>query len=120
MLCLYSCWTALLTVSAHETGKHIATEGGKSNTEALHSLPGGRHTLVLQADLGSQQSSQKAVRLALQHLALYKSQVRRKYHQTCDVDECWGDDDLARLTQQLPRMPRTRSVHMHGFFWPKK
>ena len=103
MLCLYSCGTALLTVSAHETGSHKATEGGKSNTEAPHGLPGGRHTLVLQADLESQQSSQTAVRLVLQHLAICKSQARHN-HRTCDVDEFRGDNDLAGCRERAQKV----------------
>lgn len=96
MLCLYFCWTALLTVSAHEAGRHKATEGGKSNTEAPHGLPGGRHTLgpwvttVLT----------KSYALGTVPPDNDKSQARHNNHQTCDVDEFrrqrWGDDDPAR------------------------
>lgn len=142
MLCLYSCWTALLTVSAHETGRHKVAEGAMSNTEAPHGLPGGRHTLVLQADLGSQQSSQKAIRLVLQHLAICRSQAIHNNHRTCDIDEFrqqrWGDDDLARckchsechLPSGLAELTFTTHLTTHaavreacictGLFWPKK
>ncbi len=83
----------------HETGRHKATGGGKSNTEAPHGLPCGRHTLVLRADLGSQQSSQKAIRLVLQHLAMQRSgEAQQPPDMQLDEfrEQRWGDVDLAR------------------------
>ena len=107
MICLYSCWTALLTVSAHETGKDKATEGGKPNTEAPHrAYPAIDIRLSFKLTFGSQQSSQTAVRLVLQHLAFHESRVSHNYHQVCDVDESCGGD-LVRKAQQFSRMPRT-------------
>ena len=83
MLCLYSCGTALLTVSAH--GRRKATEGGKSNTEALHAYPAVDIRLSFKLTFDHSSPCNK---LFAWYCSTWKfANVERDNHQTCYVEE---------------------------------